>query len=207
MTAQSATKATIPVGSDGWNPVVHIKQAVDTTRSIIPIGSASERTALPGTFPGGVLPVPTFISRTDQAYMVETWNGTAWMTKPHAEFTSATNTASSGTAWGMGTFTRDTGNSTDNAFVTISTTDQLQVRDAGLYSITMLIAFTTPISGISWLAVDGSYTTTMGGGLQTFAATLPNVKLAAGAIIKPLLSHGSGADRTFTGRVRVTRVA
>lgn len=78
MTAQSATKATIPVGSDGWNPVVHIKQVSETTRSIIPVADATERGNLASTFPGGTLPIPTIISRADLGYRFERWDGAVW---------------------------------------------------------------------------------------------------------------------------------
>ena len=82
-----------------------------------------------------------------------------------------------------------------------------RVRDAGLYSITMLVTFTEPISGISWMSIDGSYTTTMGGGLQNFVTTLPNVMLAANQILNPILAHGTGSNRTFSSRIRITRIA
>lgn len=79
MPAQTANKATVPVGSDGWQLTAHIKTAIETVRSVIPVGSASERAALPGTFPGGVLPVPTVIARTDIAGApLETWDGATW---------------------------------------------------------------------------------------------------------------------------------
>lgn len=81
MPAQSATKATIPVGSDGWNPVVHLKQLSETTRSVIPVADQAERDALAGRFPGGVLPVPTLVARLDIATApVQRWDGAAWST-------------------------------------------------------------------------------------------------------------------------------
>lgn len=78
MTAPSATKATVPVGSDGWNPTGHMKQLSETTRSVILVANQQERDALASTFPGGVLPVPTLISRADLGYRFERWDGAVW---------------------------------------------------------------------------------------------------------------------------------
>lgn len=77
MTAQTANKATVPVGTDGWNLTAHLKQAVETTRSIIPVADATERAGLAARFPGGVLPVPTVVWRLDKL-RYETWTGTVW---------------------------------------------------------------------------------------------------------------------------------
>ena len=195
----------VPVAGGGSPTVIRNPAVYVAAGAVLPVYSQAERDALTPY-------VGLEVQRMDLAQISTTgirekWNGTTWDHFGHAEFTSATNTAAQNTAWGMGTFTRDAARSTDSSFVTIAGTDQLQVRDAGLYSRTVLVSFTEPISGVSWLSADGNYTVTMGGGLQTFAATLPNEMLAAGAIIKPLLSHGSGGDRTFTSRVRITRIA
>jgi hypothetical protein len=132
---------------------------------------------------------------------------------PHTEFTTAQNTAATNTVWGMGAFSRDTSRSTDSLFVTVEGLDALRVRDAGLYSVTVLVSFTEPIGGVSWLSVDGNYTVTMGSGLQNFSASMPNVMLDAGQILNPVLAHGSSGGtagngtRKFTSRVRISRLA
>jgi hypothetical protein len=204
--ARSFLVGTITVPqTGGGSPSVVLNPAVFVAAGArLPIASVGERTLL--TPYVGMEILRTDLTQVSASGVVERWNGSNWDHFGHVEFTSATNTAAQNTAWGMGVFTRDATPSTDAAFVTINATDKLQVRDAGLYSITQLIAFTTTISGISWASVDGSYTVNLGGGLQNFVATMPDVRLAAGALIQPLLSHGSGSDRTFTGRVRVTRV-
>jgi len=195
----------VPVAGGGSPTVVRNPSVYVAAGAVLPIYSQTERDALTPY-------VGMDIQRMDLAQISSTgirekWNGSTWDHFGHAEFTTAPNVASSNTGWGMGVFTRDTVRSTDSSFVTIASTDQLQVRDAGLYARTVLVSFTAPISGISWLSVDGNYTVTMGGGLQNFAATLPNEMLAAGQLIKPLLAHGTGSDRTFTARVRITRIA
>lgn len=196
---------TVPKTGGGAPTVVRNPAVYVAAGAVLPVYSQAERDALS--------PYVGFeIQRADLTQVSpggvrERWNGSTWSHFGHAEFTSATNTAAQNTAWGMGIFTRDSTASTDDTFVTISSTDNLQVRDAGLYAITVLVSFTSAVSGVSWLSVDGNYTVTMGGGLQNFIATMPNVKLGAGALVKPLLAHGSGADRTFTSRVRITRIA
>jgi len=195
----------VPKAGGGSPTVVRNPAVYVAAGAVLPVYSQAERDALSPYL--GLEVQRMDLAQISSTGIREKWNGTTWDHFGHAEFTSATNTAAQNTAWGMGTFIRDTARSTDSSFVTIAGTDQLQVRDAGLYSRTVLVSFTAPISGVSWLSADGNYTVTMGGGLQTFAATLPNEMLAAGAIIKPLLSHGSGGDRTFTSRVRITRIA
>lgn len=198
-------KATVFTGTDPWNLTVDTKKAIDTSGLVFGVASLAERNGLAALAPGGVLPIPTMIFRADLG-SYETWDGTVWRGRQHTEFTTATNTAATATSWGMGTFTRDTANSNDSAFVTINGIDSLRVRDAGLYAVTVMVSFTTAISGISWLSADGVYTVTMGGGLQNFIATIPAWNLTAGQIINPLLAHGSGVNKDFTSRVRVTKV-
>lgn len=78
MTAQTWNKITTAVGSDGWNPVLHMKGLADTADVVIPVASTVERDGLAALAPGGVLPVPTFVFRTDlNAY--QTWNGASWL--------------------------------------------------------------------------------------------------------------------------------
>lgn len=66
------------VGSDGWKIVDDVKRLSETTRSVIPVADATERGTLASTFPGGVLPIPTLISRADLGYRFERWDGSAW---------------------------------------------------------------------------------------------------------------------------------
>lgn len=203
----------VPVAGGG-SPTVALNPArYVAAGGLLPVNGSADRATITTPYVGQEIQ-RTDLTQLSPAGVRERWNGTNWDHFGHAEFTTAPNQVPQNTAWGMGVFTRDSGPTTDDAFVTIKATDELQVRDAGLYSVTVLPSFittaatpTATISGISWLSVDGSYTVTMGGGLQNFAAALPNVRLAAGAVIKPLLAHGSGGDRTFTSRVRVTRIA
>lgn len=189
----------VPTNSDPYNPTADLATMGLKSNVIIPVTTQAQRDALTGKFNGMT------VRRIDLGGDLQWWNGTIWVGTPHAEFTTS-NTAGT-VIWGMGVFTRDTALSTDTTFVTIPGTDILRVRDAGIYSITVMVSFTNVMSGSSWLSVDGAYTVPMTAGLQNFLATMPNVKLAAGADIHPLLSQGTGVNQAFTSRVRVTRVA
>jgi hypothetical protein len=191
----------------GGSPTVEINKAKFVAAGgILPVFSVTDRANI------SIPVVGQEIQRMDLTQISTTgirekWNGTNWDHFGHTEYTAGPNTAPPNVAWGMGTFNRDTARSTDSLFVTINGTDTLRIRDAGLYSITMLVTFTEAIGGISWMSLDETYTTTMGGGLQNFVTTLPNVMLAANQVIKPTLAHGSASNRTFSSRIRITRIA
>lgn len=204
--------ATAPAGTEAWGYAAQVKRALETAGLVIPVANQTARDGLAALAPGGVLPVPTLVFRIDLG-TYETWDGSVWRGQQHAEFTTSPNQAPQNTAWGMGNFSPDASLTNDSAFCTVNGVDKLQVRDAGTYAVTVLVGFistvatpTATISGVSWLSADGNYTVGMLGGLQNFKDTLPNWKLPAGGIIKPLLSHGSGGDRTFQSRVRVTKI-
>lgn len=137
-----------------------------------------------------------------------------WLSRvAHAEFTSATNLVPPNAEWGMGTITRDTAAGgyestagTDNAWVTVPATDTLQVRDTGIYDITTAILFDAVPTGVVWsnTGVPGVYAPGIGG-LQYLTSAVSNVRLAAGALIKPTVAHGSATNKNITSRIRVTR--
>lgn len=70
-------KAEAPAGTEPWGYVTQVKRALDTAGLVFDVASLTERNGLAALAPGGVLPVPTMIFRTDlQRY--ESWNGTRW---------------------------------------------------------------------------------------------------------------------------------
>lgn len=204
--------ATVPqVG--GGSPTVELNPArFAAAGGILPVFSANDRATITAPYKGQEIQ-RLDLTKITAAGIRERWNGATWDHLGHAEFTTPSNLSAANTAWGMGVFTRDSARTTDDSFVTINGTDTLRIRDAGLYTVTVLVSFAKPIGGISWLSVDGAYTTTMGGGLQNFVSTMPNVMLAANQILNPILAHGSGPDETgttnraFTSRVRISRIA
>lgn len=79
MPAQTWNGITTPVGTDGWNPVLHMKGLADTADVIVPVSSVAHRDGLAATAPGGVLPIPTTVVRTDiPGYPIEIWDGATW---------------------------------------------------------------------------------------------------------------------------------
>lgn len=198
------TKIVTITNDEIYDLATHLARMADSVRAVIHVTNQAERDGLAAAF-GGTLPIPTHVWRMDQDFL-ETWNGARWVTRPHAEFTTALNTCATNTSWGMGTFSVDNTQTTDTGFATINGTDTLRIRDAGIYCITQQVAFTTPISGVSWMSVDGQYTSTMGGGLQNFITSKPNWRLGANAIINPVLAQGSGSNKDFTSRITVTRI-
>lgn len=191
----------VPTNSDPYSLTADLAVMGAKSNVIIPVSTTAQRDDLTAKFVGMT------VRRLDLGGALQWWNGTDWTGTRHAEFTTAPNMVPTGVAWGLGVFTMDSTKTDDTGFCTIQATDQLKVRDAGIYSATVTVAFTGTISGVSWLGVEPSFVVPMGGGLLIAGASFSNLKLAANALIQPSLSHGSGGDRTFTSRVRVTRTA
>ena len=77
MSQTTWNKATVPAGTDPWNHVPDVKKAVESSGLVFSVASLAERGGLAALAPGGVLPVPTLIYRTDLG-RYESWNGTSW---------------------------------------------------------------------------------------------------------------------------------
>jgi len=98
VTAQTWNKITVAVGSDGWNPVAHMKGLADTADVVINVASLAEANGLAALAPGGVLPVPTHICRTDiVGAPIMTWNGTKWVGAGFGHLVTATNAGATAT--------------------------------------------------------------------------------------------------------------
>lgn len=78
MTGQTTwNKATTGAGTDPWQLVADMKKALETAGLVFSVANLTEQNGLAALAPGGVLPVPTLVFRTDLgAYM--SWNGTVW---------------------------------------------------------------------------------------------------------------------------------
>lgn len=82
MTGQTTwNKATTPAGTDPWNYVPAVKNALETAGLVFSVANATERNALAASAPGGVLPVPTLVFQTDDQHF-KLWNGTGWRNFP-----------------------------------------------------------------------------------------------------------------------------
>lgn len=62
---------------DPYNLSADVAKAFRTANVTIDVASQAQRDGLAALAPGGVLPVPTFVYRTDLS-LYETWNGSAW---------------------------------------------------------------------------------------------------------------------------------
>lgn len=212
MTAQTANKATVPVGTDGWKLTDHIKQAIETARVIIPVADVAERDALKDAFPGGVLPVPTYVNRADNGNVIEKWDGAKWLSRPHVEFTFSQAGIPNATLWGPGTLTLDTSAaSTDQSLATSPGGDLIQLNK-GTYEIHFTGNAANVSTGTSWFQIrnsDESEVYDTGAGIEVWAsAAIPNLRvLADNTRIRLRLKWTSGGSTTVSGRVRITRIS
>lgn len=212
MTAQTANKATVPVGTDGWKLTDHIKQAIETTRSIIPVADEAERDTLKDRFPGGVLPVPTYVNRANNGAVIEKWDGTKWISRPHIEFTFSQAGIPDASLWGPGGLTLDTGAvTTDQALATSPGPDLLKLNK-GLYAISFTGGVNRISTGTSWFQVragDESDVYAHGTGVEVWCtAAIPNLRIMAdNTQLRLRLKWSSGGAVTISGRVRITRIS
>ena len=70
----------VPVPSDDYNPPQDMADMADSIRSIAVVADQAAMDTLPSLYPGGVLPNPTYASRTDQGGEIWLWNGISWRT-------------------------------------------------------------------------------------------------------------------------------
>lgn len=135
MPTQTANKATVPAGSDGWNLVPDIKKAIETTGSIIKVASPAERDGLAALFPGGALPVPTHICRTDiVGAPIMTWNGTKWVGPGFGHLSTATNAGATATGTAENSLVTTTVNLEPNRRILITAKVLARPDIAGLFA-------------------------------------------------------------------------
>lgn len=144
----------------------------------------------------------------------EVWNGSTWDHFGHSEWTfNQTNPGfTSGIQFGPGALTNDASKTTDAAFVTTAG-ETLVVRDAGVYAVTLNGTWSHPSTArcFSHIAesTGGSVFRASGGvNEDTVGVSAPNVRLAAGGVLTPatFVIFATGSN-TWTGRIRVTRIA
>lgn len=82
MSTSTWNGVTVPTAGDPWQLITDLKNAFDSADMVIPVSSQTVRDGLAALAPGGVLPVPTTVMRTDLAgYPLEVWNGSSWLRK------------------------------------------------------------------------------------------------------------------------------
>lgn len=80
MPIKTANDGDAPVGSDPYALTADLKKLAESLKTVIPITDAAELAALPGLFPGGVLPDGTTIRREDLDGQILSWSAAkqAW---------------------------------------------------------------------------------------------------------------------------------
>lgn len=195
---------------DDYNLSEDAAHAFETANVIITIHTEDQRDGLADLAPGGVLPVPTFIYRTDLNRR-ETWNGVEWLGDVrHAEINYPLQTGvPNNTPWGPGVGTIVPERSLYSGFATMPENDKIEVSHAGIYAI----SWYTVISGFDgapvFFAVNRGDTRIYGeqkaSGFE-FTTNVPNVHMNAGERFKLIMVQTSGTNKDMTHRVRVTRV-
>lgn len=204
-----ANKAWVPTNSDPYKLTADLAKTALSINAPIPVASQTERDGLAAAF-GGTVPTGTMVLRTDQSMFIEKWNGSAWKTAGHSEWTRTNQSVPTATTWGVGALTIDASKSTDTAFVSHPASDQLKIRDAGVYSISFTAKAAAGVTGRSFVEFQSggeAIIRTVMTGEDRAAAVIPNYRAAANEVIVFDVYHSSGAARSYDFRIRVTRVA
>jgi hypothetical protein len=209
VTAQTWNDITTAIGSDGWNVVAHMKGLADTADVVVSVASQAERDGLAALAPGGVLPIPTTVYRTDLG-RTETWDGVEWAGNVrHAEINYATASVPNNTAWGPGIGSIDATRSQYSGFATTPINDHIEVSKAGVYAIDWYMVVSGIVATPVFAAINRGATRIFG---QQYAAgfentpSVPNIHMNAGERFKLIMVQTSGAAVDITHNVRVTRV-
>lgn len=195
---------------DPYNLADDLAAAFESANVVIQINNEIQRDGLAALAPDGVLPVPTFIYRTDLNRR-ETWNGVEWLGDVrHAEINYPLQTAvPNNTPWGPGVGSIVAERSLYSGFATMPENDKIEVSHAGIYAI----SWYTVISGVDgapmFFAVNRGDTRIYGeqkaSGFE-FTTNVPNIHMNAGERFKLIMVQTSGSNKDMTHRVRVTRV-
>ena len=67
----------VPTNSDDYKLTTDLANMADKAKVLISVPDAATRDGLAGAWPGGALPIPTHVYRTD-VDAIETWDGVKW---------------------------------------------------------------------------------------------------------------------------------
>lgn len=210
MTQTLYNGAVVPTASDAYQLTADLQKLCLSLNIPLAVNDLTARNGLAALAPNGVLPVGTMVIRKDQSMFVEKWDGTAWKTSGHSEWTKTAHVVPTNTVYGVGALTQDAAKTTDTAFVTHPATDVLQLRDVGTYSIAFSIKATAALSTRAFVQFDKVGGTiplrvVLTGEDQGFVA-FPNYRAsAANEQILFTIYHESGANRTMDVRIRIAR--
>lgn len=199
-------KAKTPSGADGWNLTPDVGTALDSANVVVPVATQAERDGL--TPPGGKYP-GMVVARTDLSGVpLDVYDGAQWV--PGIISTIWSNNANLVTTagGGPGALTLDTTNSQNPSFITSPAAGKIQVVLAGVYSITWHasgLGGTTGYMAVKNSPGTGTYVLTNYPSSGEQSVTIPNLYLAAGAVIS--LVMGPSSNVTIASTVRVTKVS
>jgi len=200
--------AEVPTNSDDYALTEDLAKLCLSLNIPIPVNNQAERDGL-AALAGGTLKIGTMVLRKDQSMFVEKWNGTTWKTAAHCEWTRAGQSVPNTTLWGAGALTLDATRTTDTAFVTHPSGDQLAFRDAGNYAITFTAKAAAGVTGRSFVEFqfDGNAVTrAVMTGEDIATAVHPNYRADAGDVLVFDVYHSSGAARSYDFRISITRI-
>lgn len=141
-------------------------------------------------------------------------NGTSWAVvngpQVHAEYVGVSQTVGTGVLWGLGTLTRDAAASVGPASaITTPAASALTVTSAGIYAVSLFVAFTSGFGNGRGLVQVSTGGTTLGAnsfvdeGQGTLS--IPNLRMTAGQRIDFHVFQGTGTARTLGApRIRMT---
>jgi hypothetical protein len=200
--------ARVPTNSDPYKLTEDLKKLCLSLNIPISVASKAERDGL-DDIAGTPLNVGQMVIREDQSMFVEKWDGNAWKTSGHSEWSRSDQGVPSGQVWGAGPLSLDAGKSTDTAFITHPANDLLRFRDTGNYAVTFTAVSSAALTGRSFIeiAVEGSpLIRAVMTGEDRGAAVIPNYRATAGEDMAFGVYHSSGSTRVIDYRVRVTRI-
>lgn len=201
--------AEVFTNGDPYNLADDVAKAFKSVNTVIRVSSLSERDSLAAAAPGGVLPVPTVVFRTDLD-RTETWNGTEWAGNVrHVEYGFPSASAPNNTPWGPGVGVVDAARSLYPSFASMSSNDVVTVNKSGLYTFNWYMNW-GGTQGPCFFALDKNgnhFSAEQKPSAYEHSHTLASVYLSANEQIRFIFVQTSGTSITASHRIRVTRLA
>lgn len=212
MPTNTANGGTTPVGSDPYALTADLKKAIESVRSIIPIASAEQLAALPGLFPGGVLPVPSYVQRQDlYSEPVFRWDGVGWKQitgTQYAEFTFSGINQTGGNGAVFDPLVLDTARSKNHEFCHVNANgDAVVIDDGGAFVIASQINPSAEMGNYHVWAVRGGETIMTRSSDSSYGNSSASHSGLVFAEENDQLVFGGTASNTvtFAGKVKIFR--
>lgn len=201
MTQTRDNGAVVATNSDPYNPTKDMADMADSLSVITKVSGAAARNAL-AKFIGRT------VRRLDQSGSLEWWDGSQWI--PDLISAIWTNVGAPITTAGgsPGPLTLDNTNSQNPGFITSPSPGKIQVKMAGVYSITWHaggLAGTSGYMAIKNATGNGTYVLSNYPSAGEQSVTIPNLYLADDAVVSFVM--GPSANLAGVGStIRVTKI-